>query len=183
MEQSVSGQVRRLRRVTAATTALAVVAFLVAAVVVVVVAHDRWDPLGAYPVQDVLDTTIAPGESVRVVGVKCVRSDTTVTVRGAYSWQSLDPSGTFVEGGEGVAVRYPRGARPEGPKPDKRGCTTFRFENPVPGPVAQRAADVCSARGVPSVWALVGRETPVRSGGEDGVTRAWRTERFTLLCG
>lgn len=137
---------------------------------------NRWDPLGNYPVQTLLtaDGTTPIGEptyylddDITVRGVKCVDSDAPVQVSGVMSWTSIEPPGSIIEVGRGVATRDP-------------GCTQATYSNPIPPAVMGRIAALVADGVEQSTWRISGVETPQRDG-ETGEQRAWSTPTFTII--
>lgn len=122
----------------------------------VLTGEDPWDPLGDYPVQEVL--SVEDGH-VLVEGTKCNDSNGPVRVRGTFNWQRVSPRGFIVSLGEGVAVR-------------EVGCVTQTFDNTIP-------AEVLEVNKPGDVWRLLGTETPIN--GREGVPVTWQTENFELL--
>lgn len=123
-----------------------------------------WDPLAAYPTQEILTEQVHVDGVVRSVGVKC--ADEHVEVRGVMSWQAIDPPGANIEVGRGVGVR-------------EEGCTRQTFANPIPLEVrevirAQHAAGIEAP-----VWRITGIETPF-DGVREGVSRTWTTDNFEV---
>lgn len=161
------------RRVSlAAKIAYPVIAVLVALLAwlawLVVTDDDLWNPLGEYPIQIVAELEQELGGDVEVTGIKCNNTDEPVTVRGSLSWRSVDPAGTTVLVGEGVADRQP-------------GCVATTFVNPQPDEVQARTVELCDT-GLESVaWQIVGIETPTRETG-DGVPRSYQSENITIIC-
>ena len=133
-----------------------------------------FDPLGQYPPQEVMNRTAGVrgpsahvGDDVVVTGIKCNDSDVPVTVRGSYSWVSVEPRGAVVPTGEGLTQRRP-------------GCETFRFENPMPDEVIQRSEELLD-RGITPIWYIAGFDEPIAHDGTVGVRRAWQTENFSIV--
>lgn len=127
----------------------------------------RWDPLGAYPTQQVTNPRhrVHLEGLVRVEATKC--ADEEVQVRGVLSWQAMDPPGANIEVGSGTATRA-------------KGCSTFAFANPVPVEVrevieAQHAAGIARP-----VWRVTGTETPFDDNRE-GAPRTWVTDNFEVV--
>jgi len=151
----------------------------------------QWDPLGAYPIQKVLNTQgfLLPGDTLSVDATKCVAKSTTkpVTVDGSSEWVSLLPAGKSVANPGGVATRYPAGVIPpsvngyQPPIPDSNGCIHARYENIPPPEVVARSTEVCNDTGLPALWKIAGKETPVK-GKTVGVERLWETQPFRIAC-
>lgn len=151
---------------------------LSAAVIFAAWPQPEWDPLGPYPTQTVNltrsgrdgqptinidETTIVP-----VSGRKCVTGEG-FEIRGTTSWQSVDPPGTIIRTGTGVRDAVD-------------GCTRFHFETVIPATVL-RAMRTQLNHGIDHpTWRIAGVETPARDG-EEGVSRAWRTETFAVEAG
>lgn len=134
---------------------LVLLVVLEVAIILGVYDDDEWQPLGPYPVQDVLEINEA---FVRVVGTKCAEED--VTVRGTYGWMRVEPPGFSVTLGEGTGGR-------------EAGCHTQEFRNDIPSTVSD-----LNEPG--HVWIILGSETPVRDDGTEGVPLGWQTEEFVL---
>lgn len=135
----------------------------------VVTDDDPWNPLGEYPIQIVAELSQELGADVEVTGIKCNNTDAPVTVRGSLSWRSVDPAGTTVLVGEGVADRQP-------------GCVATTFVNPQPDEVQARTVELCEDPTRTGVdWQIVGIETPTREAG-DGVPRSYQSENITIRC-
>lgn len=147
----------------------------------VVLSDDKWDPLGEFPQQIVLNERLYPGsedyaipsgiamvylnESVKVRGVKCNDSNAELDVIGSVSWQRVVPPGGLFGRGSGSLTRAV-------------GCSQFTFENNIPKDVIEEV----KARGTPSLWRITGVETPVRNGGtEKGESRVWTTSNFVIM--
>jgi hypothetical protein len=101
---------------------------------------------------------------ITVEAVKCAREQ--VQVRGVLSWQAMDPPGSVIDVGSGVAERT-------------EGCETFTFENPIPVEVREAIEAQHSAGIVAPVWRMTGIEVPF-DGDREGVPRTWVTENFTV---
>lgn len=117
---------------------------------------EPWNPLGAYPAQEITEVN---GVFVHSSGVKCNDSEKDVDVRGTFGWQRVTPPGFAFTVGSGTGTRIP-------------GCERFEFDNDIPDEV--RAADTPGA-----VWRITGTEIPFTSE-EEGLVRVWTTENFTL---
>ena len=99
-----------------------------------------WDPLGDYPVQEVLEVT---DTHVIVEGTKCNDSNAPVDVEGFVQWRRLDPLG-FVHQSFPPESGVSRGTRIV-------GCETRIFENAIPAEVI--AADSPGDRvPIPRPW-------------------------------
>ena len=136
---------------------------------------ERWDPLGDYPTQQVLSrvpgvegpATTAHG-TVDVTATKCSNADEPIEIDTELAWRSVDPGGAAWSRGHSQAVRDP-------------GCTSLRFDNPIPPQVRALVAAQHDAGYPAPVWQIVGVETPVRHNGTEGVETRWRTENFTIV--
>ncbi|MCP5029377.1 MAG: hypothetical protein GY929_24155 [Actinomycetia bacterium] len=140
-----------------------------------------WSPLGPFPLQTVvhpeccddIDPVINVHDGhVSVVAVKC-RGDNVLQVETVYAWHRISPPGLAIAGDDIPAVIEPA------------GCTTTQYHNDIPAAVAD---NVCTHGS--SVWQLVGSETPIGYGNDNGqiVARAggaslgWETAPFILTC-
>lgn len=137
-------------------------------------ARDRFDPLGDYPTQQILNETVSDVptltllEDVIVEGIKCSNETRPVQVSGVTTWVSVEPPGSIIQVGEGTALRNP-------------GCEEFVFVNPIPPDVADRTLELFRD-GLGSVeWRITGIETPIREDGKRGEPRTWTTEPFLII--
>lgn len=158
----------------AVAVAVASIVTLVLVLVAQVLDEPPFDPLGEYPTQQVrsrVEGMEGPaamvGDVVVVAGIKCNGSDRPVKVRGSLSWVSIDPRGSIVQVGGGTAMRSP-------------GCTSFRFENPMPDAVRDRSVELLG-RGIVPIWHITGYEEPIAPNGHPGVRRDWQTENFMVV--
>lgn len=132
---------------------------------------DSYNPLGAYPTQQVneaevngIPTVVAsPGATVSVTGTKCNDSDQSVKARGHFEFRRAKPPGFVVPVGSSTVERPP-------------GCQTFTFANEVPAAVI---AEI-NAHGA-SLWQITGVETPISDDGQRGTPRYWNTVSFRLV--
>lgn len=160
------------RRAVLVLVAVNLVAVVVLAVVVWArVTEDTFDPLGSYPLQDVLNEgdppVIALNEFVIVEGTKCNDTEHPVPIEGEMSWRNLDPRGSTFVTGVTPGTRLP-------------GCVTTVFQNPIPAEVKDRTLRLIEG-GFDPVWELGGIETPIRDDGFKGTSRRWMTEPFRLI--
>jgi hypothetical protein len=171
------GQHRRTATVVAFSASVLAVLFAAALVWVVVTRNQEWTPLGPYPTQIVqgtltyaIDGTTYPAvhvsdEAVTVTGKKCYQE--AVTVSGASSWFSTQPSGLTLQTGNGVRDR-------------EAGCFTATFVNQMPAEVRVWATELFD-RGRPYVvMQITGREQAIQ-GDRTSEPRVWRTEDFVIL--
>lgn len=148
----------------------------------------RWDPLGEYPQQVVSSPNQEPIEvpadadaddpgiptlywdqKIEVLGRKCVKeSEDQVTVEGTLAWVSDRPPGVIVPLEPGGGGRGP-------------ACVDYPFANEIEEPVLAKMREMKAEGAGSSVWHITGIETPVRSNGETGVTRTWRTATFRVI--
>lgn len=118
-----------------------------------VTAAQKDDPLGAFPVQRVVEVT---DTHVIVEGVKC--ADRPVRINGTSNWVSVDTPGRRVTGGGG-AREHPG------------GCEVRVFTNEFPPEVLAN----------PGVWHIVGTNCPIDQDGKIiGLCRTWETENFQV---
>lgn len=149
---------RRAFITTALTIILGALVLINAALIWLVIIEDgEWDPLGEYPLQEVLSVTT---ETVTVEGTKCNATDRPVRIKGSVAWQRVDPLGFVLAGGTGTNIRPP-------------GCETETFENDIP-------ASVTRADRPGSLWRIVGVEIPVEPNGKEGRQVTFETEVFHL---
>lgn len=121
-----------------------------------------YNPLGEYPIQEIVSTTAT---TVTVRGVKCVDVDVAVDIVGEFNWFRIVPPGFGTTPIGGAAVRVP-------------GCQPFEFVNTIPSEVlAVNNPDV-------DLWYITGTEWPIDPAtGQRGVSRTWRTENFGIPSG
>lgn len=142
--------------------------------------YTRWDPLGVYPPQTVVNRV--PGTStpavlltsgeVTVTGTKCNSTDHPVTVTGTKTWVLVEPPGSVI----------PESARNGGTNPDLLpGCSTHDYRNPIPPQVRDRVIELAEQGRSETIWAITGIETPVDDNGNKGVQRSWSTTNFTII--
>lgn len=144
-----------------------------------------WDPLAVYPEQIV--TSVQPvhvGDVVSIAGVKCVKRNIhePVRVAGSLGWQLVEPrDGTYGES-RGQSLRYPAGLRPKlpVPSPGADGCTSFRFENPMPAEVVKVSRQLLVGR-VEVVWRVIGHETPIARDGTRGESREFASGPIRVI--
>jgi hypothetical protein len=136
-----------------------------------------WVPLGPYPQQVVEGTGVYSVEgrtypaltvddaAVTVTGEKCVRED--VTVAGAASWYSVQPSGLILQTGNGV-------------RDTEKGCETRTFVNQIPTEVRVWAQALFDQGRPYVIMAITGTEHGV-DGDRTSQALTWRTEDFVIL--
>ena len=106
-----------------------------------------------YPAQKVLSridgvAMIRLGDELQVQGTKCNTLGEPVTVHGTTSWVSVDPPGSSIDVGSGVAVRQP-------------GCVVKTYTNPLPQAVVTRTNELTAYLHTRCVtWQITGREVP-----------------------
>ena len=130
----------------------------------------KWDPLGAYPLQTVINRNhlVHVDGTVDVVAQKCARVKQ-VNVRTSKAWVPVNRIELAVADTPGkLDIRY----RSCGPTVTQ---STFGFHNPIPEQVKRLVA------GGYHVWRITGTDTPFDSKGREGVPRTWATETFTIV--
>lgn len=143
----------------------------IAAIAVLVLAfpstEKKFDPLRnqTQTVLTKMPLVATDGLGVMVEGTKCSVSDESILVRSTIVWQSLIPRGTVIQVGEGVREQTP-------------GCTTIKYDNPVPTSVLSRTRTLLANGYDRVVWILTGVETPEHP---NAVPRAWRTQPITFV--
>jgi hypothetical protein len=137
-----------------AITLTVAVAVLTVVTVAIVLSLFTPDPLGDYPLQQVIAVT---DTAVIVEGTKCVDADEPIHVAGGYSWYSADTPGLVIGRVEVATIRQP-------------GCTTVRYSNAYPESIT------------PGTWHLAGEECPINpnTGARNGRCRRWQTENFIV---
>ena len=160
-------------------TGVAVVAMtllVVATVYVVVLKPGPYNPLGEYPVQQVVSTVpgvmgpaVHVGGVVIVEGTKCNESGEVVGIEASLAWSSIDPRVGSVQIFDAV------------PGTREPGCPAFHFENEMPAEVIRRT-QAAFVRGHDAVvWQIAGVETPISPDGHRGNPRAFQTQNFTIV--
>jgi len=155
----------------AMTLTLAGLAFLVADSL-------RWDPLGEYPLQVVMNNqeildgtsypTISLDDTLVVTGIKCASGR--VKVEGTVTWVTDEPPGSEIETGTNSGTRGP-------------GCVNQTYRVSVPDEIVEQVK-IFKSEGVEgSIWHLTGTETPVKSDGSQGESRTWITTSFRIRSG
>ena len=129
----------------------------------------RWNPLGAYPIQKVINRNhlVHLDGTVDVTAQKCAR-EREVKVRTSLIWLPVNRPELFVPAVKGgQSVRY----RSCGPSPTQ---SSFGYHTPIPDGVRAAVAEGLH------IWRIAGTETPYDDHGREGVPRAWTTETFTI---
>jgi len=133
---------------------------------------DQYDPLGEYPVQEVMNRlpgvdvpALRLGDTVEVVGTKCNNTNNPVTVEGRSSWVSVEPPGGAYASGEGIGTRDP-------------GCVEKIYQNVIPKEVEERSSVFFEQGKEYVVWRITGVETPADE--PNGVSRSWTTVNFRI---
>lgn len=147
----------------------------------------RWDPLGQYETQTVIDRL--PGMSapavrlsggfVNVTGQKCNNSDEPITVTGTKSWVLIEPPGSIIPD-NAPASTDKNGNRISAPE-RLPGCTLKDYKNPIPGGVRERVIQLAAEGQYETIWVITGIETPEADNGDVGVARSWATTNFTIV--
>lgn len=115
--------------------------------------HGPDDPLGAFPVQRVVEVT---AEGVTIEGTKC--ADRPVRISGESFWRSVDTPG--------LAVPLALGVRQH-----PGGCETRVYYNLFPAAVIAH----------PGVWQIVGTSCPIDDDGKRvGLCRSFETANFQV---
>lgn len=138
----------------------------------------RWDPLGEYPLQvvmnnqEILDGTSYPtiglDDTLVVTGIKCASGR--VKVEGTVTWVTDEPPGSEIETGTNTGIRGP-------------GCVNQTYRVSVPDEIVEQVK-IFKSEGVEgSIWHLTGTETPVKSDGSKGEPRTWITTSFRIRSG
>lgn len=138
----------------------------------------RWDPLGEYPLQvvmnkqEILDGTSYPtislDDTLVVNGIKCASGR--VKVEGTVTWVTDEPPGSEIETGTNAGTRGP-------------GCVNQTYRVSVPDEIVEQVK-IFKSEGVEgSIWHLTGTETPVKSDGSKGEPRTWITTSFRIRSG
>ena len=118
-----------------------------------------FDPL-YFPGQQVATATVRVGQDVTVTAVRCNRSKEPVVYHAVKQWVSVDPLGSTVLVGDTSATEQP-------------GCTSFTFQDPMPGLVISRTNGLLST-GLKSVtWKIAAVDTP--EGHANPTTVSWST--------
>lgn len=146
----------------------------------------KWDPLGVYEVQTVLDRL--PGESapavllssgfVHVTGQKCNNSEDPIIVTGTKSWLLIEPPGSLIPDAPALPSKS---NQPVSTPKRLPGCTNKDYDNPIPAGVRERVIQLAREGRYSSVWAITGIETPEADNGDKGVQRSWATTNFTII--
>ena len=138
----------------------------------------RWDPLGEYPLQVVMNKqeilngtsypTIGLEDTLVVTGIKCASGR--IKVEGTVTWVSDEPPGSEIETGKNTGTRGP-------------GCVNQTYRVSVPDEIVEQVK-IFKSEGVEgSIWHLTGTETPVKSDGSKGEPRTWITTSFRIRSG
>lgn len=138
----------------------------------------RWDPLGEYPLQVVMNKqeilngtsypTISLDDTLVVTGIKCASGR--VKVEGTVTWVTDEPPGSEIETGTNTGTRGP-------------GCVNQTYRVSVPDEIMEQVK-IFKSEGVEgSIWHLTGTETPVKSDGSKGEPRTWITTSFRIRSG
>ena len=138
----------------------------------------RWDPLGEYPLQVVMNKqeilngtsypTIGLDDTLVVTGIKCASGR--VKVEGTVTWVTDEPPGSEIETGTNTGTRGP-------------GCVNQTYRVSVPDEIVEQVK-IFKSEGVEgSIWHLTGTETPVKSDGSKGEPRTWITTSFRIRSG
>ena len=138
----------------------------------------RWDPLGEYPLQVVMNKqeilngtsypTIGLDDTLVVTGIKCATGR--IKVEGTVTWVSDEPPGSEIETGTNTGTRGP-------------GCVNQTYRVSVPDEIVEQVK-IFKSEGVEgSIWHLTGTETPVKSDGSKGEPRTWITTSFRIRSG
>ena len=138
----------------------------------------RWDPLGEYPLQvvmnnqEILDGTSYPtiglDDTLVVTGIKCASGR--VKVEGTVTWVTDEPPGSEIETGTNAGTRGP-------------GCVNQTYRVSVPDEIVEQVKIFKSEGLETSIWHLTGTETPVKSDGTKGEPRTWITTSFRIRSG
>ena len=138
----------------------------------------RWDPLGEYPLQVVMNKqeilngtsypTIGLDDTLVVTGIKCATGR--IKVEGTVTWVSDEPPGSEIETGTNTGTRGP-------------GCVNQTYRVSVPDEIVEQVKIFKSEGIKSSIWHLTGTETPVKSDGSKGEPRTWITTSFRIRSG
>lgn len=149
-----------------------------------------WDPLGNYPIQEVIaprdDIVPSPGgenfeegvslpvlywdEEIEVHATKCVKPEEgIIQIEGDFAWTSDEPPGRNIEAGGGVGPRGP-------------GCVNYNYRNPLPDEVMAELLKLKEQGLEYSDWHIGGVETPIdKESGREGAPRSWITITFRIM--
>ena len=125
-----------------------------------------FDPWGEMPEQDVRNEgrALKVGDSLQVVGTKCIKGDAEIAVVGEVRWTSFNPQGaSFLVGGGHSTLDH--------------GCTTDEFVNPMPPEVVRT---VEGDAGLVRTWRVTGSMWALDEHGHRSVEKTWETEEFTI---
>ncbi len=121
-------------------------------------------PFGVFPTVTV--TSEADWPVVPMDIVTCVNQNTHSNAE--LFWVSV----------KGLGLTVPRGSIPTS---FNKGCTTGKVEFEIPEPVRVFLREEAEAGSVATQWQLVGKLTPVRDDGREGVPLNWTESGFVII--